>query len=55
MEVQGARVRILDVTSTFVSFKYERSNAMSRIMKDTFLKDYNSGVFNVTNPTMLDK
>lgn len=52
---KGPKVKILDVTSSFVSFKYLSSNSRSRIRRKAFLNEFQTGNLNVTNPELLDK
>jgi hypothetical protein len=47
------KIKILDVASSHVSFKYLLSNSKSRMNKSDFLDDYNKGIFNVVNPQTL--
>lgn len=55
MYLRGMKVKITDVSGSFVSIKYLSSNARSRIKKDDFIKDFQSGVFEVKNPSLLDE
>ena len=55
MNFRGVRVKIVDVSASFVSFKYESSNARSRVKRRQFVNDYQNGKIEVTNPSMLDK
>lgn len=44
------RVRIIDSSGSFVSFKYLASNAKSRMKKEEFQDACDKGIFNVVNP-----
>ncbi|MFT4536409.1 MAG: hypothetical protein ACI9P5_003785 [Saprospiraceae bacterium] len=55
MNIRGVRVRILEVTSSFVSFKYESSNAKSRVKRQQFVDDFQMGKLDVVNPSILEQ
>lgn len=55
MSFTGIRVKVKDVSNSYVSFKYLTSNAHSRIKKADFLKGMDKGEYNVVNPEALDK
>jgi hypothetical protein len=44
------RVRVIDSTGSFVSFKYLASNSKSRMKKEEFKEQCDKGIFNVVNP-----
>lgn len=54
MKMRGMKVKILDVSGSYVSLRYMSSNARSRMKKDDFMKDYQSGIFDVKNPDALE-
>lgn len=49
------KVKVLDVTSTYVNYKYLNSNSKARAFKDAFMSDYKRGVLDVVNPDVLDE
>lgn len=55
MPVYSMKVKILDVTSSYVNFKYLSSNSKARALREVFMKDYKRGVLEVINPDMLDE
>ncbi len=55
MRVKGISVKVISVTGTFVSFRYQSSNSKSRCKKEEFMKSMESGVFNVKNPEIFGK
>ena len=55
MTFSGAKVRIIDVTPLYISFKYLSSNVRCRIERRTFVIDFQTGKIDVTNHKMLDK
>ena len=42
MPVFSMKVKVLDVSATYVNFKYINSNSKARAFKDAFMKDYDS-------------
>lgn len=48
------KIRIVDSTSNYVSFKYLMSNSRSRVPKKEFMSNYKKGLFKVVNPEALD-
>jgi hypothetical protein len=55
MNNRSVKVKIIEVTSSFVSFKYMSTNAKSRIRRMAFMDQYENGKIDVTNPQLLDK
>lgn len=55
MNIKGTRVKVVDATSSFISFKYINSNSRSRIKREDFIKDFKSGTLDVINPEILGK
>lgn len=55
MSVRGISVKVISVSGSFVSFKYQTSNSRSRYKKDEFMKNIETGVFEVINPEILKK
>lgn len=53
MTDKSIKIRIVDSTSNFVSFKYLMSNSRSRVEKKEFMSNYQKGLFNVVNPEAL--
>ena len=53
MRLNGIRVKIKDVSGSFVAFRYMNSNAQSRIKKSTFVEQVQTGVFDLVNPERL--
>lgn len=54
MDTRKVKVKIMDVTSSFVSFKYISTNARSRLRRKSFIADFQHGKIDVSNPEMLD-
>lgn len=48
------KVKVLDTTDAYVSYKYLNSNSKSRAFKDAFMRDYKSGLLTVVNPSKLE-
>lgn len=55
LKFHGMRVKVIDATSDFVSFKYLNSNARKRIKRDDFIKEVKTGMIDVINPEILGK
>ncbi len=55
MKFHGMRVKVIDATSDFVSYKYLSSNARKRIKRDDFIKEVKTGMIDVINPEILGK
>ena len=55
MNISKVRVKIMDVTSSFVSFNYLSSNARSRVRRKKFINDFQQGKIDVVNPELLDE
>jgi len=55
MPVFSMKVKVLDVSATYINFKYINSNSKARAFKDAFMKDYDRGVLDVVNPDVLEK
>jgi len=51
--MRGLRVKVIDMSGSFVSFKYMSSNAKTRVKKTAFMKDYEKGVYDVVNPEIM--
>ena len=55
MPVYSMKVKVLDITSTYVNYKYVNSNSKARAYKEAFLNDYKRGVLDVVNPDALEE
>ena len=55
MENISARVRIVDVTPSFISFRYLSTNARCRIKRKAFINEVQTGKIEVENPQLLQK
>ena len=55
MNTRGVKVKIIDVTPTYVSFRYLSSNSRCRIKRDLFVNDFQTGKLEVSNPKLLDE
>lgn len=55
MRVRGISVKVISVTGSFISFRYQSSNGKSRCKKEDFMKKIEDGIFEVKNPEILGK
>ena len=54
MDNRTVKVKIIEATASFISFKYISSNARSRVRSKDFITDYQAGKIDVSNPELLD-
>ena len=54
MDNRTVKVKIIEATSSFISFRYISSNARSRVRRQDFIDDYQTGKIDVANPEILD-
>lgn len=55
MNVRGISVKVISVTGSFISFKYQSSNSRSRCKREKFMQNMENGIFDVKNPEILGK
>ena len=55
MDNRTVKVKIIEATASFISFKYISSNARSRVRSKDFIDDYQTGKIDVSNPELLDE
>ncbi|MDF1697046.1 MAG: hypothetical protein P1U56_14485 [Saprospiraceae bacterium] len=53
MDIRKVSVKIIDASSSYVSFKYLSSNSRSRIKRREFIHEYQNGKIDVVNPDLL--
>lgn len=55
MTNRGVKVKIIDVTPSYVSYRYLSSNSRCRIRRKAFVDDFQTGKLDVSNPQLLEK